>query len=88
MDCFFFDSVYIYTFSGLLPPERILPGAKFTLRPSLEFFYIGSVTAQHSSSGHQPNFATWYTEWNYGTFTKGATCVWLAGHHVGHQPTL
>ena len=46
-------SVYIH-FRGLLPPNRILPGAKFTLRPSLAFSYIGSVTARHSSSGHQP----------------------------------
>jgi len=36
---------YIH-FWGLLP----LPGAKFTLHPSLACFYIGSVTAQHSSS--------------------------------------
>ena len=28
-----------------------MPGAKFTLRPSLAFSYIGSVTARHSSSG-------------------------------------
>jgi len=26
--------------------------------------YIGSVTAHM----HQPNFAAWYKEWNYGTF--------------------
>jgi len=45
--------LYIF-FRGLLPPNRILPGAKFTLRPSLAFSYIGSVTARHSSSGHQP----------------------------------
>jgi len=31
----------MYTFSGLLPPDRILPGAIFTLRPSLAFAYIG-----------------------------------------------
>jgi len=41
---------------------------KLTLRPSLAFSYIGSVTARHSSSGRQPNFATWYKELNYGTF--------------------
>jgi len=29
----------------------ILPGARFTLRPSLRFCYIGSVTARYSSSG-------------------------------------
>jgi len=35
----------------------ILPGAKFTLRPSLACSYIGSVTARHSCSERQPNFA-------------------------------
>jgi len=44
-------------FRGLLSPNGILQGSKFTLRPSLAFSYIGSVTARHSSSGHQPNFA-------------------------------
>jgi len=52
-----------------------LPGAKFTLRPSLAFFYIGTVTAQHKSSGRQSNFAAWCKDWNYGTFTDGATCM-------------
>jgi len=33
-----------------LPPDGISPRAKFTLRPILAFSYIGSVTAQHSSS--------------------------------------
>ena len=45
-----------YTFSGAVAPKGILPGAKFTLPPSLAFSYIGSVTARHSSSGRQPNF--------------------------------
>jgi len=37
-------TLYIH-FRRLLPPEidRILPGAKFALRPSLAFSYIGSV---------------------------------------------
>jgi len=43
----------IYTFSE----EFCWPGAKFTLRPSLVLSYIGSVTARHSNSGRQPNFA-------------------------------
>jgi len=47
----------IYTFSGLLPPDGILPLAKFTLHPSLAFSYSGNVNARHSSSGHQRNFA-------------------------------
>ena len=66
----------------------LLPGAKFTLSPSPAFIYIGSVTARHSSSGRQPNFAAWYKEWNYWTFADGATYIWLGGHHVGHRPTL
>jgi len=47
-------TLYIH-FRGLLPPNVILPAAKFNLHPSLVFSYIGSVTAQHSSSGFQLN---------------------------------
>ena len=47
----------IYAFVGALAPNRVLPGAKFTLCPSLTFSYIGTVTARHLSSWHQPNFA-------------------------------
>jgi len=36
---------------GFCPPDGISPREKFTLRPSLAFSYIGSLTAQHSSSG-------------------------------------
>jgi len=54
----------------LLPPYGILPGAKFTVRPSLAFCNIASVNARHSSSGRQPKFAQWYKEWNYGTFAR------------------
>jgi len=50
-------SWYIIHFRRLLPSNGILPGAKFILRPSLAFSYIGSVIALHSSSGRQPNFA-------------------------------
>jgi len=38
-------------FRRLLPPDRIMPGAKFTLRPSLAFSYIGSVTARTPAAG-------------------------------------
>jgi len=56
----------IYTFSGAaVPPDGILPGAKFTLRPSFALSYIGSITARNSSSGHQPTFVAWYKEWKY-----------------------
>jgi len=79
-------TLYIHIW-GLLPPGGILPYAKFTLRPSLVFSYVGSIIARHSSSGRQPNFAAWYNEWNYRTFAQGATCIRLGGHHVGHRPT-
>jgi len=78
----------MYAFLGALAPDRILPGAKFTLRPSLVFSYFGSVTARHGNNGRQPNFVAWYKEWNYGTFTEGATYIWQGGHHVGHRPTF
>jgi len=46
----------LYThFLWLFSSNGILPGAKFTLRPSVAFCYIDSVTARHSSSGRQPN---------------------------------
>jgi len=44
------STLYIH-FWGLLPLNGIFPGAIFTLRPSLAFSYICSVTARHSSSG-------------------------------------
>ena len=50
---------YIYIL-GALAPGGILAGAKFTLRPSFAFSYIDSVTARHSSSRRQPNFAAWH----------------------------
>jgi len=53
----------VCAFSGALAPNGIPPGAKFNLRSSLAFSYIlafGSVTARHSSSGRQPNFAAYY----------------------------
>ena len=40
--------LYIH-FWELLPSNRILPSAKFTLHPSLALSYIGSVTARHST---------------------------------------
>jgi len=75
-------------FLGAFAAERSSPRANFTLRPSLAFSFIGRITAQHSTSGHQPMFAAWYKEWNYGTFTDGASYIRLGGHHVGHWSTF
>ena len=79
---------YIYIFESSCPCNGILLGAKFTLRPSLAFSYIGSVTARHSSSGRQPNFAAWYKESNYGTLADGDAYFRLGGHQVGNRPTF
>jgi len=49
-------TLYIH-FRGFSPRSGILPDAKFTLRPKLALSYFDSITAQHSSSGRQPNFA-------------------------------
>jgi len=68
--------------------DGILPGAKFSLRPSPAFSYIGSVTVRHYSSGRQLNFAAWYNEWNYGTFADSAAYIRMGGHHVKHRPTF
>jgi len=81
-------SYTIYSLSGALVPWWNLPGAKFTLRPSLAVSYIGSVTARHSSSRSQPNFAAWYREWNYGTFAEGATYIRLGPSRWASAHTL
>ena len=78
----------IYTFSGALAPDRILPPATFIFCPSLAFASIGNVTARHSSSGRQPNFEASYKEWNYGTFAEGSTSIRQGGHDAGHRPTF
>jgi len=70
---------YIYIF-GAVAPDGISLGAIFTVCPSLAFSCIGSVTARQSSSGRQPKFAAWYTEWNYGTFAEGAIYIRPGGH--------
>ena len=68
-------------FLGLLPRKGILPRAKFTLHPSLAFYYIGSVTTRHSSSRHQPKFPASYKEWNYGhLYSAGWPSHWVSAH--------
>jgi len=44
---------YITHFWNVFAPDGIISGAKFNLRPSLAFYYIGSITAQYSTSGRQ-----------------------------------
>jgi len=72
---------YIYTFPGAVAPKGIFPGAKFSLRPSLAFSYIGSFTARHSSGGRQRSFGG-VGQRVRDTYTR------QDGHHVGHRPTF
>jgi len=64
----------------------MLPGAKFTLHPSLAFFYIGSVTAGHASSERQPNCAASYkngiTELSLVVIFKRGPPIFLYAHIV------
>jgi len=88
--CPMFGSLAVWTatlcihFREILRPDRILPGTEFTLRPSLAFSYIGSVTC----TALQTNFASWYKKGSYRTFAEGATYIRQGGHHVGNRPTF
>jgi len=69
----------IHTFwGGALAPDGILPAAKFTLRPNLGFSYIASVTARHSGSGHQPNFAAFSRGRHL--YSAGRPSRWASAH--------
>jgi len=78
--------IYIYIHFGALAPWHNFAWCRihFTSKSCVLLYFV-SVTARHSSSGCQPNFAAWYKEWNYGTLAEGATYIWLGGHHVGHR---
>jgi len=62
---------YVYTFRGCCSLMEFCPMQNILYVQLLQFSYIGSVTAHHSSSGNQPNSAAWYREWNYWTFAEG-----------------
>jgi len=83
---------YVYILGAFAPPPlRNFATCKIHFAPKssvLLYWHFGSVTAWHSSSGPQPNFAVWYKEWNYGTFSDGATYIRPGGHQVGHRPTF
>jgi len=65
-------------FQGFLPRYGILSGAKFTLRPSLALSYFGSITARHSYSRRQPNFAALST--GHHLYLAGWPSCWALAH--------
>ena len=69
--------LYIH-FWGLLSPNGVFTGAEFTLRPSLAFSCIGSVTARHLSSGREPNFAALSRE--HHLYSAGWPSCWASAH--------
>jgi len=79
-------------FWGLLSPNGILPGAKFTLRQGLAFSYIGSVTARHSSSTSEPNCGVvkGMELWNFRSSfsTEGGTYIPRTRAAHQHRPAL
>ena len=82
-------TLYIH-FWRLLPRDGILLSAKFTLRPTLAFSYIGSVTARHWSVGVSQTLRR--GRWNGITelsllviFNRGRHLYSEGGHHVGHR---
>ena len=66
-------TLYIH-FLQLLPRNGILPGAKF----SLLLLAVGSVTARHSSSGHEPNFVALSTGRHL--YSAGRPSRWALAH--------
>ena len=80
-------------FREFLPHNGILPGVKFTLRPSLALCYIGSIAARHSSScRRQPNDGVVQEmelrNFRISSFSTGLHLYSEVGHHVGHRPTF
>jgi len=68
---------------GTLAPNRILPGAKCILRPSLAFSYWQrySMALEHCASAKLCGVVQ-------GMESEGSTCIRQGGHHVGHRPTF
>jgi len=78
-------NIYI---SGALVPWRNFARCNFTLHPSIALSYIGSVTARHSSSRRQPNFAAWSRNGITELSQTAPPIISLGGHHDGHRPTF
>jgi len=55
--------VHYIHFRGQEPPDRILPGAKFTLCPSVVFAYIGSITDVTRAVG--------VSQWHFAALSRG-----------------
>jgi len=78
---------YYIHFRGLWPPTEFCPVqnsfyAQVLLSPIL------AALLHDTPAARQPDVATSYMEWNYGTFVEGATYIRQGDHHVAHRPTF
>ena len=74
-------------FREFLPPNGIVPGAKFTLRPSLAFSCFDSVkcvsqTLRHGTRNEITELSLMII------FNRGRHLYSKSGHHAGHRPTF
>ena len=69
----------IHIFGGLLLPDGILPGAKFTLRPSLAYRILAALLHGTPAAGVSQTLRR---------RTQGATYIRQGVHYVGHWPTF
>jgi len=75
-----------YTFWQLLPRNGILPGTKFSLRPPSLALSYWHVTARHSCSGREPNFAALSTGRHL--YSVGRPSRWTLAHILVPPPPL
>jgi len=77
---------YTYTyihFRGHMPPNRILRGAKFTLRPSHAFFHIGTVTVHGTQAAKLCGMVIGMELWNFHIWHQlhgRAAITWASAH--------
>ena len=70
---------YIHIFGGCFPVTEFCQVQHSVCVLQVLRSPIGSITARHSSSGREPNFAA---------LSTGTTCIRQGDHHVGHWPTF
>jgi len=75
-------------FWGLLPPNGIYASCNIQFPSNSCVFLNWQCYCMALEHWHQPKFAAWYKQWNYGTFPEGTTYIRKDGHHVGHRPTF
>jgi len=71
-----------------MPPNGILPGAKFTMRPSLPFSYIGSAILHGTRAAGVCQTLRRGTRNRITELSQTAPPIGQVGYHVGHRLTI